>query len=186
MDYEVYEHYLPGSVTPFYVGMGKKGRSQDRKRRSDWWKRYVEKYGLEVKIIKEGLTKEEAILLEKQFISEYGRINIGTGILINLTDGGEGTVNIVRSEITRKKLSEAQKKNKHSEEVKQKIRNSRIGKLHSDNTRNKISSSMKGKTHSEQTKQKLREINKGKTLTEEQKIKHKEAMRKWFEKKKIK
>ena len=43
----------------------------------------------------EDLNKEEAIKKEIEFIKLYGRINLKTGVLANLTDGGEGSQNII-------------------------------------------------------------------------------------------
>ena len=44
----------------------------------------------EVHILHEHLTTTEAAMLEMQYIKEYGRMNINTGILTNLSPGGEG------------------------------------------------------------------------------------------------
>ena len=51
------------------------------------------------------LTKEEAILKEKEFIKIYGRVDLKTGSLCNLTDGGEGIMGV--SLESRKKISES-------------------------------------------------------------------------------
>jgi hypothetical protein len=178
----VYGHYIPNNEEPFYIGMGIKKRAYDRIKRSTWWKRYVEKHGLLIKILYENLSKEQAVDLEKELIKKYGRINIGTGILINLTDGGEGTIGVIRSVETRQKLSKINLGKTHTEETKQKLSKINLGKTHTEETRNKISQSMKGKTHSEETRKKLKEIGKKRQVTEEQRIKHKDAMRRWAEK----
>lgn len=44
----------------------------------------------EIHILHEHLTTIEAAMLEMQYIKEYGRMNINTGILTNLSPGGEG------------------------------------------------------------------------------------------------
>ncbi len=42
----------------------------------------------------ENITQDEAVDLEKRMISFFGRRDIGTGILSNCTDGGDGTSNL--------------------------------------------------------------------------------------------
>lgn len=75
--------YLREDFTPYYVGKGKN-------------RRYKEKHNVpippldRIRFVQTELTNEEAIILEKQLISEYGRKDLGTGILRNLTNGGEG------------------------------------------------------------------------------------------------
>lgn len=53
----------------------------------------------EVKILKENISLEEAFSLEKQYITLYGKSIDKTGILTNLTDGGEGTILTVEQNI---------------------------------------------------------------------------------------
>jgi hypothetical protein len=55
---------------------------------------HSKKYGLEVKILHENLTENEAFDIEKRLITEYGRLD-NTGCLINLTDGGEGVSGLI-------------------------------------------------------------------------------------------
>jgi hypothetical protein len=50
-------------------------------------------------------TEIEVNELEKQYIKHYGRRNLGLGTLCNLTDGGDGSVGIIATEETRRKLS---------------------------------------------------------------------------------
>lgn len=56
---------------------------------------HSKKYGLEVKILHENLTENEALDIEKRLITEYGRLDKDTGCLINLTDGGEGVSGLI-------------------------------------------------------------------------------------------
>ena len=92
-------------------------------------------------------------------ISVFGRKDLGTGILHNRSDGGEGPSN--PSEETRKKMSESKRGKKHSEETRKKQSENRGGSKNN----------FYGKHHTEETKQKLREINVGKNLSEETKLK---------------
>ena len=64
---------------------------------------------------------------------------------------------VMRSEETRRKISESRKGKNHP----------MYGKHHNEETRRKISAAKKGKVLSEETKRKLSEVNKGKHLSEE-------------------
>ena len=71
--------------------------------------------------IQENLTEEEALALEQYCITLYGRVDLGTGILRNLTNGGEGMSGFHMSVETRRRLSASHKGKKFSNEHKQKI-----------------------------------------------------------------
>jgi hypothetical protein len=133
----VYRHIRLDKNEPFYIGIGsdeRYNRSRERYNRNSLWKIIAKKSEIEIEILLDDLTYKEAQEKEKEFISLYGRKNNNTGILTNLTDGGEGTIGTVISEETRKKLSIAHKGNK-----------SRTGHKLSLETRQKMSLSAKGK-----------------------------------------
>lgn len=73
--------------TPYYIGKGsddrayKKGKHEHIQPPNDNLILFLEK----------NLTELGAFALERRMIRWYGRINNGTGILRNKTDGGEGT-----------------------------------------------------------------------------------------------
>lgn len=56
--------------------------------------------------------EQEALNYEVALIAKYGRRNNKTGILTNLTDGGEGTVGVIYSAEVREKMSKAKMGNK--------------------------------------------------------------------------
>lgn len=91
--------------TPYYIGKGCKKRA--------WGQHHgyvkVPTNPNCIQIIRADLDRYEANDLEIRLIRYHGRKHIGTGILINLTNGGEGTYGVVRSEETRKRISEARK-----------------------------------------------------------------------------
>ena len=106
MIYYVYSHINAITKEVFYIGKGKDKRAYIKRGRSKYWKRIVNKYGYEIEIIHSNLSNEEACKLEKEYILKYGRRDIGTGILINFTDGGEGTLNRPMNDKTKKILKE--------------------------------------------------------------------------------
>lgn len=147
-NYYVYIHRRKDTNNVFYVGisrMKKYVRVKIKAGRNSLWCRIAEKYGYYGEVIHSGLTKEEAIKIEMSLIKSYGRINLKNGCLANLTDGGDGSLECIRSEETRNKLKNYRKGKKHSEETKQKMALSKKGKFKTTEWKNAISKSMIGK-----------------------------------------
>ena len=90
--------------TPYYVGKGKGRRAYDTNHSVP-----VPKDKNNIVFVLNNLTEEQAFQNEIDFISWYGRVNLGNGILRNLTDGGEGMSGWVPSEETKRKISKASK-----------------------------------------------------------------------------
>jgi hypothetical protein len=85
----------------FYIGLGssdKYFRAYTKHGRNIWWERVAYKHGFEVEILCHNMAFEEAKEAEKILISWYGRKDCCGGTLVNLTDGGEGTYGIIKSE----------------------------------------------------------------------------------------
>lgn len=147
----VYRHIRLDKNQPFYIGISKNDNYGNCKRaksctgRNFIWKRIVDKTDYEVEVIMDGLTWEEAKQKEIEFIKLYGRLNSGTGILSNMTDGGEGGLGVVVSEITRKKLSENSKKNGISKETREKMASKLRGRSLPDWQRKILKEAAKGK-----------------------------------------
>lgn len=97
----VYRHTKLGTNEVFYIGIGnqpKYSRAYTKNGRNNWWKKIVEKYGFEVEILAHNLTWSEACELETILISWYKRADCCGGTLVNLTDGGDGMVGIVKTD----------------------------------------------------------------------------------------
>ena len=108
----------------------------------------------------EGLTEAEAFVLERYAIGLYGRIDKGTGVLWNMTDGGEGCSGLIMPKETRAKIARALTGRKRPPEVIEKMAKGRTGILHTEETKRKMSASRRGKKkgpHSDAAKQKISE-----------------------------
>jgi group I intron endonuclease len=138
-EYFLYRHIRLDTNKPFYIGIGTKPkkfsshfseykRAYAKKSRNSHWKNIVGKVGYKVEIIMESDNKDLVIENEKYFIALYGRKDLGTGILVNMTAGGEGTFEI--AEETRNKISKGRKGRKHTEETRKKMSESRKGENH--------------------------------------------------------
>lgn len=169
--YYIYFHINPIKDEVFYVGKGTDDRAYQKRCRNKLWHRTVNKYGYEVFIAASGLTSEEACLREIDHIKHLGRIDLGNGNLVNMTDGGEGLIN--PSEETKRKISltlTGRKQKPRSEEHKKNL----SGRIVSEETRKKLSLAAKNQKRtpcSEETKEKMRISNKGFKHSEETKQK---------------
>jgi hypothetical protein len=103
----VYRH-THDDGTIFYIGIGKRlKRAYTKDRRSPIWKHAVNKYGLNVEILHDDVSWEDACKIEQDLIKQYGRKAFGEGTLVNLTEGGDGQLGLKASEETKAKMSES-------------------------------------------------------------------------------
>lgn len=169
----LYRHIRLDKNEPFYIGIGKtEKRAFFIHNRNKFWKNVVAKSKYEVEILFDNLTWKEACEKEKEFIALYGRKDLGTGILCNMTFGGEGqlgnkfNLGIKRNDPKfRKKMSEIAKKRFYSEETREKMRLAKLGKKRPERTlehRLNLSKSQKGKPKSEEAKKNMSLSHKGK------------------------
>jgi hypothetical protein len=161
----VYQHIRLDNSTIFYIGIGSDStykRANNKYNRNQVWKRISKKYGYSVEIIYDNITWEDACNKEIELIKKYGRINLGSGDLVNMTDGGEGLIGLIHTEDHRKKNSDSNKGKKKSEEFVEKLRNRTV----SDETKLKISVSNRGKKRTVDQRQKMKDSLKGKYIGE--------------------
>ena len=108
----IYRHIRLDKNEPFYIGIGKTDkRAYCKKQRNKLWYNIVNKSEYIVEIVMDNLTWEQACEKEKEFISIYGRKDLGKGTLVNMTDGGDGNNNF--SKEVREKISNAHKGNQY-------------------------------------------------------------------------
>ena len=156
----VYRHRRLDTNEIFYVGIGKrKTRAYSKSSRNKMWMDITNKTEYSIEILAEDLELEDAKELEIFLIQEYGRKILGTGKLVNITDGGD--------------YSNTNQGKKFSYEHKQKISQAHKGKLISEETKKRISESKQNKSDEEKKAigLKISKSKEGSTLTESHKLK---------------
>lgn len=123
----IHKRKLDGMV--FYVGISTNYKRPYNKRRGKFWMDYTKKHDYDVEIIREGLSWEAACEVEMDLISKYGRRDLGEGQLVNMTNGGDGTLGYIPTEEVRDKLREWTTNNNPMDnpEFRKKVSLSKIG-----------------------------------------------------------
>ena len=171
----VYKHTTLDTNEIFYIGVGiHMSRAYQKYKRNKFWNNVVNKHGYKVDILYNDICYELALEKERELVLLYGRRNINTGCLVNLTDGGLGSIGYKPSAEALAKISATSKGRKWSEEqkirwrskmtfivseeAKQKVRIALTGRKRPQEVIEKIRQSRIGIKVSESAKQKLRDF----------------------------
>lgn len=155
----VYALFRHDTGAPFYIGKGSGDRlsittltGTNKHKRSILQKAKAEGRTCPIAIIRSGLSEPEAFDTERALITALGRRDIGTGILVNLTNGGEGPAGLIhphrgipRPPEVRQKLSKAHKGRRPSDACIAAGREFNTGRKHSEATKQKRSAALIGK-----------------------------------------
>lgn len=166
--YYVYA-YLRKDGTPYYIGKGKDKRAFSKQHFSK-----PPSNKTNIVFLEQNLSEIGAFALERYYIKWYGRKDNKTGILRNLTDGGDGTSGFNHSEQTKQKLRKPK-----SEEFKDKLKRpkskehkAKITLANKNKAKDKVYLEKLRKPKSEEHRRKISESRKGMKFTE----KHKENL----------
>lgn len=168
--------------TPYYIGKGKGRRAYDQSSHS------IKAGNNKIVLLESNLSEIGAFAIERRLISWWGRKDLGTGILENRSDGGDGPSGMIPwhkgktlPQWIRDKIAAGQMGREVTAETRQKISDAQKGiprRIHSDETKAKMSKSQKKRPPDSavtRLKKSLANIgnthNLGKKLSEEHKAK---------------
>lgn len=170
--------YFRQDGTPYYIGKGHNARAFQR------YGRYVHTPPRARILVEHWDSEQKALEMEQWYIRLYGRKDNNTGILRNMTDGGDGSTGWIPTEENKANISRSLTGRtltpEHCRNIGEGTRKAfatmtneyRIGhapthtQSHSEETRRKMSNSREGakpfagRTHSEETRRRMSESHK--------------------------
>lgn len=105
--YYVYA-YLRVDGSPYYIGKGHDNRMYAAHVRGCC--NFTPSDPARIVVLERNLSDIGALALERRYIRWYGRKDTGTGILRNLTDGGEGFAGLIKTAAHKLKIGETNSK----------------------------------------------------------------------------
>ena len=183
----VYRHRKESNGEVFYIGISKSNihRPTEKRGRAGIWKNIVKKHGLIAEILITDITITEAKEIEIGLVEYYGRRDMGTGTLVNLTAGGDGVHQWKPTAEQKRKQKEGMKLfwENLSDEDRAKYGGKKGSWQMSEAHKQIVSKTHKGKIVSDATKKLLAKPRIPKT--EEQKLHHSMKMRESHQRKKL-
>ena len=167
--------------TPFYVGVGKRG---DRATEQNNHRVKLPTDRRLIRVLRSGLSKEEARDWERFYISRFGRLDKGTGVLRNLTPGGDGVTEwtpAMRKALSTKLREVAKKPGAFAkpDHWRKKMSKLLTGRKADSNARQAMSVAQKKRFKeqevSQATREKISKANSGRRRTAQAKMRYSEA-----------
>lgn len=139
--------------TPYYIGKGSGKRAYTKHRNGLV---PIPKNYENIVFLETNLSNVGALALERRYIKWYGRKDLGTGMLLNKTDGGDGCHAFSHETIQKMRIMNTGKNNPH------------YGKKHTQEHKERLSSIMKNRILTEEWKKKIGNANRGKKRSPEE------------------
>lgn len=181
------KHGFGRKGTPYYVGIASRANRPFERHSCP-----IPTNRAYVRVMRSSLSRQEANKWEQRYVTKYGRKDLGTGILLNRTDGGDGSPGHVmppeavmriaaahrgkiNSPETRARMSVAHKGKIISQEQREKLRHANLGKKQSPETIEKKAAAQRGRSLSQSHKEQISRGLQGYVKSEEAKSKQSET-----------